>query len=145
MRHYNNHIGVWMDHHIAHLIYPKGKDQYSVESLESNHDVHPRIDGQGADGATFGKNRESNNEFGKHHRAQNEMREYFQALKKVLRKYDEILLFGPTKAKDEFFNSLFDDKSFNGKLIQVENSDKMDEDHLIAFVKDFFTDEKVKV
>jgi hypothetical protein len=141
MNHNSNHIGVWMDHHIAHLIYPKGKDQYAIESVESAHDIHPRIDGQGADGINVGKYRASNNEFAKHNREQNELHDYYHMLKKVLEKYDEILLFGPTTAKDEFFNFLFEDKSFNGKKISIENSDKMSENQMMSFVKDYFAEE----
>ncbi|HET6990010.1 MAG TPA: hypothetical protein VFJ43_01750 [Bacteroidia bacterium] len=144
MKHYPNHIAVWMDHHQAHLIYPKGKDEYAVETIESDHDLHPRVDGEKGTGATFGKYRESNGEYKKHNIEHNQLHDYYQALKKVLGKYDEILLFGPTSAKEEFFNLLFADKAFNGKRISTESSDKMTEHQLIAFAKEYYAEEVKK-
>lgn len=138
MRPYTNHVGVWMDHHQAHLIYQKSKGEYEIESMESSHDLHPREDGQEATGATFGKNRESNNEYKKHNVEKNQLHEYYKTLKKVLEKYDEILLFGPTTAKEEFFNILFEDKAFNGKKIATEGADKMTKNQMIAFTKKYF-------
>ncbi len=138
MKHFKNHIAVWMDHHQAHLIYSKGKDEFAIESIVSAHDTHPRIDGEEATGATFGKNRESNNEYRKHNIDHNQLQEYYKVLQKVLLKYDEILLFGPTTAKEEFFNILFADKSFSGKRISMEAADKMTENQMIAYVKEYF-------
>jgi type IV secretory pathway VirD2 relaxase len=130
MKHYSNHIAVWMDHHQAHLVYQKNKDEYAVETMESNHDLHPRIDGEDATIST--------GEYKKHNVEKNQLHEYYQELKKVLGKYDEILLFGPTTAKDELFNLLFEDKSFNGKRITTEHSDKMTEHQMIAYAKEYF-------
>lgn len=138
MRPYTNHVGVWMDHHQAHFIYQKSKGEYVIESMESGHDTHPRTDGEEATGTTFGKNRESNGEYKKHNIEHNQLHDYYKALKKVLEQYDEILLFGPTKAKEEFFNILFEDKAFTGKKITTEGADKMTENQMLAFTKKYF-------
>jgi hypothetical protein len=139
MKNLSNHIAVWMDHSIARLIYPKGKEEYSIESMLSPHDIHPREDGQHSDHTSLGNGRESNNEYSRNHKENDQLHEFYHALQKVLVKYDVILLFGPTKAKDEFFNILMKDHSFDGKKISVENSDKLTDHQLIAFVKNFFT------
>lgn len=142
MKHHSNHIAVWMDYSTAKLVYPKGVE-YQVEIVGSSHDIHPREDGQHSDHTRVGKNRESNNEYSRHHKEMEQLHSYYHILEKVLRPYDEILLLGPTKAKDELFNILMDDKTFNGKRIELEKSDKMTEPQLLAFVKDYFA-EKVK-
>jgi hypothetical protein len=144
MSSYTNHIGVWMDHHSAHLVYQKSKHVYEVETLESLADKHPREDGQSGDGANFGEHRSSNNEYSKHNKEQQDTKHYFASLAKVLAPYDDILLFGPTEAKKEFFNYLFEDKSFSGKSIMVENSDKLTPNQLIALVRDYFAAPKHK-
>lgn len=140
----SNHIGVWMDHHAAHLVYQGEDNVYRVEILESAVDKHPRVEGEGSDTASFGKNRISNNEYGKNNKEQEQLNQYFSLLKKTLEKYDDILLTGPTSAKKEFFNFLYNEKSFDGKAILVENADKMTENQLIAFVKDYFAAPKHK-
>lgn len=144
MNNRNNHIGVWMDHHAAHLVYQEENNAYRVEILESPVDKHPRVEGEGSDTASFGKNRISNNEYGKNNKEQEQLNQYFALLKKTLEKYDDILLTGPTNAKKEFFNFLYTEKSFDGKTILVENADKMTENQLIAFVKDYFAAPKHK-
>lgn len=144
MKHYQNHIAVWMDHSIAKLIYPKGNENYAVENLISPHDIHPREDGQGPDHTSLGNYRESNNEYSRNHKEMEELHEFYHALRKVLGKYDEILLFGPTKAKEEFLNIILNDKSFNGKRISIENSDKLSDHQLISYVKKYFSSETVK-
>ncbi|MCX6311926.1 MAG: hypothetical protein NT084_09875 [Bacteroidetes bacterium] len=144
MKHFTNHIAVWMDHHQAHLIYLKTKDEYSIESLESTYDARPRIDGEEATGVIIGKYRATNNEYKKHNIENNHLQEFYDALRKTLQKYDEILLFGPTTAKVEFFNILFDDKSFSGKRISMESADKMTAPQMIAFAKSFYSEEVKK-
>ncbi len=147
MKHYPNHVGVWLDHHQAHLVYPKGKDEYAVETLVSPHDNHPRFEGETSTDTSFGSFGRtspamgSNNEHNKHNREQKELHDYYRMLQKVLAQYDEILLFGPTTAKEELYNILFDDKAFNGKRILVEKSDKMTGNQLLAFVKDYFSEQ----
>ncbi len=144
MKHYPNHVGVWLDHHQAHLVYPKGKDEYAVETLVSPHDNHPRYDGETSTDTTFGRTFAawgSNNEHNKHQREQKELHDYYRMLQKVLAQYDEILLFGPTTAKEELYNILFDDKAFNGKRISVEKSDKMTGNQLLAYVREYFSEQ----
>jgi hypothetical protein len=138
MRPYTNHVGVWMDHHQAHFIYQKSKGEYEMESMESSYNLHPCIEGEEADGSSFGKNRDSNGEYKKHTIEHGQLHDYYKKLATVLENYDEILLFGPTTAKEELFNILFADKAFKGIRITIENSDKMTANQMMAFTKKYF-------
>jgi len=136
----NNHIGVWMDHQNARFVYRKADGNYSIETMESMHDLHPRIDGQGTDKTQWGggQYRFSDNEKKKNHREENELHEYYKALEKVLENYDNIFLVGPTHAKDELLNLVLKNKAFDGKHVAVENSDRLTDHQLIALVKKHF-------
>ncbi|MBI3512145.1 MAG: hypothetical protein HY064_15915 [Bacteroidetes bacterium] len=138
MNHLKNHIGVWLDHHQAVFVYPVSKHNYHIEKMESEHDLHPREDGQYSDKATFGKYRTSNNEYHKHNLANDQLNNFYHSLAKLLVKYDEILLHGPTTAKDELFNFLMDKREFNGKRIEIESTEKMNDHKMIEYVKSFF-------
>ena len=55
-----------------------------------------------------------------------------------LKNYDNILLFGPTSAKDELNNKLRTDKHFAAKTLKVESAGQLTENQMIAKVKKFF-------
>ncbi|HLG02577.1 MAG TPA: hypothetical protein VI731_03215 [Bacteroidia bacterium] len=146
MKHLPNHVAVWMDHHMAHLIYPKGKETYAVESTESPHDKHPRIEGKGNDDMSYRTTAgtyAANNEYKKHQIEQNELNEYYKTLRAVVANYDEILVFGPTTAGNELFNELLKDKALDGKRLWLEKTDKLTERQMIAYVRDYFAKEVV--
>lgn len=52
--------------------------------------------------------------------------------------YDNVLLFGPTNAKDELNNYLNKDLHFKNIQITVESADKMTDNQKGAFVKAYF-------
>jgi hypothetical protein len=49
-----------------------------------------------------------------------------------------VVLFGPTDAKKELLNLVKTDHLFEGIKIEVKNSDKMTEDQMHTFVRDYF-------
>ena len=55
-----------------------------------------------------------------------------------LHSFDDILLFGPGVAKEQMRNRLRENKSFDGKWLSVQTSDKLTEKQLLAFVRDFY-------
>jgi hypothetical protein len=134
-----------MDHSSAHFIYPKGDGTYAMETMLSPHDRHPRIDGKGNDdmsyrtglsGNTYPNG--SNNEYRKHQIENEELKAYYKELKAVLAKYDEILVFGPTTAGNELFNLFLQDKQFDSKRLWLEKADKMTENQLLAYVREYY-------
>jgi len=133
-------IGVWMDHSKALIV---GHDNGSATLLETVDSPYERIirePGEGDDKTRFTGNSEhsSNNEYRKNNTSQNELNEYFKMLEGKVKMYDDILLFGPSTAKEQFRNRLRENKSFDGKWLSVQPADKMTENQLLAFVRDFY-------
>lgn len=73
-----------------------------------------------------------------HNKEQHLQTAYFKKLGEVIINYDEVVLYGPTKAKNELFNSLTDNLHFAKVKINVEQADKMTDPQQQAFVKAFF-------
>jgi ADP-heptose:LPS heptosyltransferase len=65
--------------------------------------------------------------------------EYYKELAKILRKYEGVLLFGPTTAKTELVNILKEDHHFDKLKIDVQSSFKMTENQQHAYVKEYFS------
>jgi hypothetical protein len=136
-------IGVWLDHHKASFISFEPLNEH-VQTVYSNLDTNQqRFDGEEANGTRWAWAM-SSNEWHKNHRAMEELDKYYDTLSKLLEEYEEILLFGPTDAKRELKNKLAAQKHFARKIIHTENSEKMTENQLLAFVRDFFSAEKTK-
>jgi hypothetical protein len=63
---------------------------------------------------------------------------YYKRLGDIIKNYQEVLLFGPTSAKDELLNMLRADHLFEKIDIKVKHADKMTENQQHAFVKEYF-------
>lgn len=73
-----------------------------------------------------------------HHKEQHEEADYYKQLGEIIRNYNEVVLFGPTHAKVELFNTLKADHNFAKIKIELKDSDKMTENQQHAFVKEYF-------
>ena len=119
-------LGIWMNHATAHLI------EYTPNTAESE-TVESTFDQQ--EKAETG-NRSENV---MHNKEQQKQRLYYEELAEVIKKYDEVLLFGPTNAKEELHNILKEDHHFDAIKITVEAADKMTENQERAFVRAYFS------
>jgi len=63
---------------------------------------------------------------------------YFKKLSDSIRKYQEVVLFGPTDAKNELLNLLKTDHLFENIKIEAKNSDKMTDNQMHAFIREYF-------
>lgn len=142
MEHYKQ-VGVWIDHSKAHLIGFKGGQVRLLETVESPFERVKRVDG--VDMSRFSPDPEhaSNNEYKKHHIVQNEINEYLRMMEQKLISFEDILLFGPGTMKERMKNRLREKKAFEGKWLSVERSDKLTENQLLAFVREFYKRESV--
>lgn len=130
-------IGVWLDHSKAKFINIKdGKAE--ITTISSPYKRHIRIPGEVSNKTKFGPVYYSNLEYKTHHKKRHDLISYYKDMEKRLIKFDEILLFGPTKAKTELFNHLIMNKIFKPKSITFKNADKMTEKEMAAFVKKYF-------
>ena len=73
-----------------------------------------------------------------HHKEQDLQQKFYEALKKVLVKYEAILLFGTTTAKTELFHILQADHTFATKEIILKNTVRLTENQKKSFYKRLF-------
>lgn len=118
-------IGVWMDHSVAHLIEPKG-DAMHTSSVRSEFTTQVR------------QNAINKNENLMHHKEQHLLSDYYRTIIEAIKGNTEVLLFGPTTAKEELSNLLKKDRHFEHVKIKVKHADKMAENQQHAFVKQHF-------
>ena len=74
-----------------------------------------------------------------HHKQQHQLSAYYKELAEVIKKYADVILFGPTSAKVELFNILRSDDLFTKIRIDVQQTDKMTEHMEHAFVREYFS------
>jgi hypothetical protein len=122
---YIRQLGIWMDHSNAYLM------EFTNDSILTNR-VVSEFSKQGA---------ELNHYKGEkliHKKEQHLQLDYYKKIGDIIRMYQEVVLFGPTDAKNELLNMVKTDHLFNEIKIEVENSDKMTESQMHTFVRDYF-------
>ena len=73
-----------------------------------------------------------------HNKEQHEQAGYYNKISKVLEGYNEILIFGPTDAKNELGNIIKKDHRFAESKIEIKSSDKLSENEMQLFTKKHF-------
>jgi hypothetical protein len=117
-------LGIWMDHSIAHIMEFKNGEIVITTVIAKVGEQDEALN--------------SRNESMIQNKKQNQLSDYFNRLSGVITVYDDILLFGPTNAKTELFNLLKSDRHFDNMKIEVRAADKMTENQLLVFIKDYF-------
>jgi len=119
-------LGIWMDHSSAHLM-EFTTDPILTKIIESKftHEAKEQ---------SLGKSENL-----MHHKEQHQQSEYYKKLGEIIKNYEEVILFGPTNAKVELFNTLKADHLFAKIKIEVKPADKMTENQEHAFVRQHFS------
>lgn len=123
----NRKTGVYIDHSHAHLIEFGEMAQPIVK-------VHPEHGGHASHGS----------EHSAHKHTSNQLTHFYQDVAQKLHGVDEILLFGPTTAKNELNNFLKKDHHFANAKIEIKNSAALNEREQREIVKDFFNKFTIK-
>jgi hypothetical protein len=118
-------IGIWMDHSIAHLM-DYTSNPFEIKTIETTftHQDKEKILLKG--------------EIHLHYKEQQEQAKYYKKLIDVVKKYNDVILFGPTDAKTELYNVLNADNRFENIKIQVKQTDKMTAKQQHEFVREYF-------
>ena len=119
-------IGIWMDHKCAHLM------EFTADTIETNM-IESKFT-HDAKGESLDKSENI-----MHNKEQHQRSEYYKMLGEKIRRYESVLLFGPTEAKTELFNILKADHLFAKIKIDIRQTDKMTEKQEHAFVRNFFS------
>jgi hypothetical protein len=117
-------LGIWMDHSNAYLM--ELANDIIVQRVVSelaNHETE----------FNFYKGEKLI-----HKKEQHLQLSYYKKIGDIIKKYQDVVLFGPTDAKYELLNQIKTDHLFEGIKIEVKNSDKMTEDQMQTFVRDYF-------
>ena len=119
-------LGIWMDHSNAHLMeFTSTNGEEMVEASALTH--------QGKEHSV------GSSENVIHNKEQHQQTDFYKKLGEAIKNYDEVVLFGPTNAKAELFNTLKTDHHFEKIKIEVQQADKMTENQQHAFVKEYFS------
>ena len=118
-------LGIWMDHSIAYLI-ELSNDKIVKKTLK----IAPAFLGP-LENLRLNESRINN-------KVNDHLADFYQKLSDVIKKYDQVLLYGPTHAKTELFNQLKEDIHFDEIKIDVQPADIMTDNEQEAFVKKYF-------
>lgn len=119
-------LGIWMDHNSAHFIeFPNGSTEHNIIESAFTSDSKQEALNRG--------------EHLMHNKEQQKQAEYYKQIGEVIKNYNEVLLFGPTDARLELFNTLKANHHFENIKIEVQSADKMSETEKHNFVKDYFS------
>jgi len=118
-------IGIWMDHAHAHLIKYADPMVTKVVTSNSTHEEKEKT--------------MQRSENMMHNKEQQQDSEFYKVIGEFIKKYDDVLLFGPTNAKIELMNILKADNHFSKIKIETRQADKMTENQEHAFVRDYFS------
>jgi hypothetical protein len=117
-------LGIWMDHSNAYLMeLANDTIVQRVVSELANHETE----------FNFYKGEKLI-----HKKEQHLQLSYYKKISDIIKKYQNVVLFGPTDAKNELLNQIKTDHLFEDIKIEVKNSDKMTEDQMQTFVRDYF-------
>jgi len=118
-------LGIWMDHSIAHLTELR-HGNLITETIEAK----PKLQVNPADLYFKDESHMLNKE-------QGQLAAYYKKLSDAILYYEEVILFGPTEAKNELANILKDNHLFEKIKIVVKPADKMNENQQHEFLKEF--------
>jgi hypothetical protein len=121
----NKLLGIWMDHSTAYLL-ELTNDTIIQSNIVSEASLPEKE-------FNLYKSEKLINK-----KEQHQQSSYYKQLSEKIKGYQEVVLFGPTDAKNELVNLLRSDHLFESVKLDVIQSDKMTENQMHAFVREFF-------
>ena len=114
-------LAVWMDHSNALLM------EYNNHTIESADMKIKKADDKDAHEIEVHSKEEQHNQS-----------VFFKEISEIIRHYDDVLLFGPTDAKNELVNLLKENHLFENIKIELRNTDKLTENQIHAYAHEYF-------
>jgi len=118
-------LGIWMDHSNAYLM------ELTNEIIVTKKVVSELSDNE-AD-FNFYKGEKL-----VHKKEQHLQLSYYRKIGDIIKNYQDVVLFGPTDAKNELLNLIKTDHLFEDIKIEVKTSDKMTEEQMQTFIREYF-------
>jgi stalled ribosome rescue protein Dom34 len=118
-------MGIWMDHSNA-ILMDLTKDTIAEKNVISDFMHQERAE-------NMHKSEKLIN-----NKERQQQSEYYKILGNSIKKYKDVVLFGPTDAKDELLELLKSDVKFKNIKIESKHADNMTENQMHDFVKAYF-------
>jgi hypothetical protein len=118
-------MGIWMDHSNA-ILMDLTKDRIAEKNVISDFTHQERAESPHKSKKMI------------HNKELIQQSEYYKILGTSIKKYQDVVLFGPADAKDELLYLLKSDIKFKNIKIESKHADKMTENQMHAFVKAHF-------
>lgn len=119
-------VGIWLDHSTAHVM-EFSNNGIETKFIASKFTHEDRVQSL------------NKSEKGMHNKEQHEQAEYYKKLSDIIRNHEEVILFGPTTAKDELYNTFKDNPLFKEIGVSLLPADKMTDHQEQAFVREYFS------
>ena len=75
-----------------------------------------------------------------HHKEQQQQAEFYEEIGKALAPYEEVVIFGPTDAKMELYNTLRAQPAFLHIKFVIKQAGKLTEYQQYSFIREHFAD-----
>ena len=121
-----NSLGIWMDHSTANVI-EFTADPMETKIIKSKFTHEAKVESM------------EKGELLMHSKEQHQHLEFYKELSEIIRKFDQVILFGPTTAKSELHNLLKENHLFANIKIETKSADKMTDNQQHAFVREYFS------
>lgn len=116
--------GVYLDHTKAVVIRP------APDYEEGDYIIQDKLDAEN-------HHRISDKDSGNHAK-QSDLLKYYKSVASLLHVYDELYIFGPGNAQEQFQNHLREDAQFNKTEFSIDSSEQMTEPQMIVKVRGHF-------
>jgi len=131
-----NQTGIWIDKEKAEII-ALIDNEVKRKTIESDISGKERIPGETNESGRFGKQFLSG-ETKKGHHLKHQIEFFLKEVITSLNEADEIVVFGPAEMKMELKKEIEKNHQLKDRLKGVEPADKMTDNQMVAWVKDFF-------
>lgn len=129
--------GVWLDQETAYIVWLTEEGDTLLKKISSSVESRIRIPGEKKVLARFGNTYVDDQE--KKQRRQKDQREkFYKKITSLLENPDELLIFGPGRAKFGLRNSIENDESFKGRILEVKPADKMTSKNIRSCLANFY-------
>lgn len=133
-------IGIWLNSTKAIMVnLNDGKE--SIKTIDSDIESRTRYPGEGKNYSRLGS-MQVNPSKRLTNRKKHQMHHYFNEIIQNIGDASNVFIFGPSQTKDLFEKELKKHHLFDHKQIEIESSDRLTHNQLIAKVKDHFENKK---
>lgn len=118
-------LGIWMDHSIAYLM-EFTNNPFEIKTIESKFSI---------DEKNLKTSKISDLLINKEKHV---LYDYYNKIGEAIKNYKQIVLFGPSDAKIEFFDVLSEDERFVKLKVEIRETDKMTMHQQHDFILEYF-------